>query len=157
MKQKITKKTKEAVTFKITNVLVSGTVVGKKITSQGNPESRVKVIAHTSEKEFQKEVTKLVREGFKPVLQDGAHKMTHGFYEKLSTDNVVKDIQTYVKQEVYENGKWREMVPSKEGVHVEVEEKKSLVSRLNELTWKGKLALGIATAAVISVIIWLVA
>jgi hypothetical protein len=119
MKQKTTK-TKDMTAFKITNVLISGTVVGKKITSQGNPESRVKVIAHTSEKEFNKEVTKLEKDGFKPVLQDGAHKMTHGFFEKLSTENVVKDIQTYVKQELYENGKWREMIPNKEGDHVEV-------------------------------------
>ena len=132
--------------FKIVNVLVRGEVLGDKLDNNGNVVEGFQAIKRCAEKDFNKQFAKFKKTYPNAVLQCGAHKIVTEFNEVLNDGLANKQVTTKIKQFIFDGNKWVEMIPNKEGKHVEV---KDQVTGWTQ--WKGWIVAGaIAVIAVLT-------
>lgn len=143
MKKKIETKGQKLL-IKITNVLMTGSLVGKGIDGNGNPIHGFLLVDYVTPEDFQKQIEEF-RGKYKTVeLQNGAHRIKTGFNEVINNGKKLKEVTQFVEQELYKNGKWSSMKPNKAGQHIEV------IDSSGWTNWKGWIvATSIAILAVI--------
>ena len=146
MKQKTNKEGTKTV-IRITNKLMSGSLVGRGKDKDLNPIHGFLTIGYVTPEEFDNEMAEFKSKYPDVKLQNGAHKILTGFQEVLNNGKRLKEVTQYIEQEIYENGKWRKMKPGKEGEHVvDSSEKKGI-------TTKGKVVLGVVGLIVLAILV----
>ena len=146
MKQKVTKEKNKTV-IKITNKLMSGSLVGAGKDKNLNPIHGFLTIGYVSPEEFETEMNEFKAKYPNVKLQNGAHKILTGFQEVIGNGKRLKEVTQYIEQELYENGKWRKMNPRTEGTHIEVEETKPVWSKKAKVILYSCITIIVATLA----------
>jgi len=142
MKQKM-KRQGNSLTFKITNTLIRGSLLGDKLDRNGNVKEGFRAIKRCVEKEFHVQVRAFRKQFPNAKLQPGAHKIIDEFSETLNAGMTAKETTSKIRQEIFDGERWIEMIPNKEGKHVEV------VSNEEESSWPAWLKWTIAGVSAI--------
>ena len=119
MKKKIEKKGSKLI-IKITNVLMTGSLVGKGIDGNGNPIHGFLLVDYVTPEDFNDQIDDFKKKYKSVELQNGAHRIKTGFNEVINNGKKLKEVTQFVEQELYTNGVWKSMKPNRAGNHVEV-------------------------------------
>ena len=119
MKKKIEKKGSKLI-IKITNTLMTGSLVGKGIDGNGNPIHGFLLVDYVTPEDFEAQINDFKQKYKSVELQNGAHRIKTGFNEVINNGKKLKEVTQFVEQELYKDGKWKPMKPNRSGEHVEV-------------------------------------